>query len=88
MDENTQERTIDELMDLPYSEMTDEEIERVVEFKAANIARDAEHVARMDALHEALEVEIGLHRDMADTAQTKLEELTAHAISRFENESA
>lgn len=90
MDEQTkvdEPRTINELIDLPYSEMTEEEIALVVEFKAAVKARDAEHEARMSALHDALAEQTEIHRVMADTAQAKLEDLTAHAIGRFEDAS-
>lgn len=83
--EQRKPRTINELIDLPYSDMTEEEIERVIEFKAQNKARDAEHEARMTALHEALQESINIHRTMAEASQAKLEELTAHAIGRFED---
>ena len=48
MDDNTETvqekpRTINDLIDLPYSEMTEDEIALVVEFKANIKARDAEH---------------------------------------------
>lgn len=80
-------RDINDLIDLPYSEMTEEEIERVVEYKAEIKARDAEHKARMDALHETMQENIAIHRNMAETSETLLNDLTAHAIGRFEDAS-
>ena len=76
-------RGINELIDLPYSEMTDEEIELVVEFKAAVKARDAEHEARMALLHETMAESASANAAIAQKADALLTELTAHAVQRY-----
>lgn len=88
MDENEiteepKERTINELMDLPYSEMTEEEIGRVVEFKAAVKARDEEFQRRMDAMTEKMNAVSEMHMKSARAADALLAELTAHAINQY-----
>lgn len=76
-------RGINELIDLPYSDMTEEEIELVVEFKAAVKARDAEHEARMEALHETMAQSAAANAEVAHKADNLLTELTAHAVERY-----
>lgn len=76
-------RGINELIDLPYSEMTDEEIELVVEFKATVKARDAEHEARMALLHETMAESAAANAAIAQKADALLTELTAHAVQRY-----
>lgn len=92
MDDNTETvqekpRTINDLIDLPYSEMTEDEIALVVEFKANIKARDAEHEARMEALHESMAESAAANREIAQKADALLTELTAHAIERYKEES-
>ena len=82
--EDTGPRTIDELVDLPYSEMTEEEVELIVEWKAANKARDEEHQRRMEALQAHFAREIAIHRQAAAESKAVLDNLTAAALSRLE----
>ena len=81
--EDTGPRTIDELVDLPYSEMTEEEIDMLVEWKAANKARDDEHQRRMDALQAHFAEEIAIHRQAAAESKAVLDNLTAAALARL-----
>lgn len=81
--EEQEERSLDLLLKLPYSEMTEEEIERVIEYRAEIKKRDDEHAEKMQMLKDAMNEEIEIHKDMANKAQTVLDELTAHAINRF-----
>ena len=81
--EDTGPRTIDELVDLPYSEMTEEEIELLVEWKATNRARDEEHQRRMDALQAHFAEEIAIHRQAAAESKAVLDNLTAAALARL-----
>ena len=76
-------RTIDELIDLPYSEMTEEEIALVVDFKAEVKARDAQHAARMEAIQESIAENAAVHRAMAEKADDLLTKLTEHAIEQY-----
>lgn len=84
---NSEERSIDELIDLPYSEMTDDEIERIVQYKADIRTRDALHDERMMEIHNTLQAAALANMEVANKAQARLEELTAHAIQRFEDAS-
>lgn len=88
MDENEstqepKERSINELIDLPYSEMTDEEIARVVDFKATIKARDDAYIQRQTELREHMEEIAAIHGEMAAKAEAQLKELTAHAINDY-----
>lgn len=92
MDEKTEQaqdapRTINELIDLPYSEMTEDEIALVVEFKAEIKARDAEHEARMEALQRTMAENAAANREIAQKADALLTELTAHAVERYKEAS-
>lgn len=80
-------RDIDVLLNLDYSEMSEEEIRIVVEYRANIIARDREHQERMNMLREHMAEQAAIHREMAEDAQKRLDELTRHAIDRFESES-
>lgn len=86
-DHPTKPRDINELIDLEYSEMTDEEIGIVVEFKANVIARDAEHEKQMQMLHDHLEEQARINMEAAKDTSDLLDRLTRHAIDRFESES-
>ena len=86
-EEKKKPRGINELIDLPYSEMTEEEIELIVEFKAAIKARDEQHAEAMKTLQEGIDAEIAIHQEMADKAMNTLNELTRPAINRFEDAS-
>lgn len=50
--ETVEERSLDTLLSLSYSEMTDEEIGRVVEYKAKVKAEQEQHAAQLQALEE------------------------------------
>lgn len=52
MSETNEPRGINELIDLPYSEMTEEEISIVIEWKAANKARDDAYRESINAINE------------------------------------
>lgn len=85
--EEKKPRGINDLIDLPYSEMTEEEIELVVEFKASVKARDAQHAEAMKVLQDGINAEIAIHQEMANKAMDTLNALTKHAINRFEDAS-
>ena len=76
-------RDINQLIDLPYSEMTEAEIELVIEFKAAIKARDEAHERRIKIIQDGINEQIRIQQEAAIAAQNKLDELTAHAINRF-----
>ena len=76
-------RSINVIIHLPYSELTPEEIEAVIDFRAKAIARDEEHKARMQALNDAMKEKARKHEENARKSQELLESLTRHAIDRF-----
>ena len=83
----TEPRSINKLIDLPYSEMTDEEIEIVIEFKAAVRARDAIYSQEMQAIKDSLEETSAMHLALAQSIEQTLADMTKHAIERYESES-
>lgn len=80
-------RGIDELIELPYSQMNDEEIEAVIQFKATQAAQDAKYQIEIDMIQANLEDIAQIHRNMAQEASETLNMLTAHALRRLEEES-
>lgn len=51
--ESSKEIDVNKLLDKPYSELTDAEIEAVIEFKANVKARDKSHAERLQAIKDA-----------------------------------
>lgn len=82
--EKPEERSLDLLLTLSYSEMTDEEIERVIDYRAEIKKRDDEFEARMALQKESMDAMIAIHEDMANKAQTVLDKMVAHAIDRYD----
>lgn len=80
-------RDINEIIDLPYSELTDEEIERVIQFRADNQTRDNLHNEAMKQISDAIDAAAAEHMRIANEAQQMLNDLTAHAIERFKDAS-
>lgn len=84
-DNEVKERSIDELIDLPYSEMTDDEIERIIQYKADIQTRDALHNETMKEIHDTLQTCIERNNEVAENAQNALDALTAQAMKRYED---
>ena len=53
--ESSKEIDVNKLLDRPYSELSDEEIEAVIEFRASVKARDKAHAERLQAIRDASE---------------------------------
>lgn len=51
--ESSKEIDVNKLLDRPYSELTDAEIEAVIEFRASVKARDRAHAERLQAIRDA-----------------------------------
>lgn len=79
-------RSINEIIDLPYSQMSEDEIELVVEFKADRAAQEAKYKQEIEMIQENLDHIAQVHLDMAQKASSTLNELTAHALKRLEEE--
>lgn len=50
--ESSKKIDVNKLLDKPYSELTDEEIEAVIEFRASVKARDKAHAERLQAIRD------------------------------------
>lgn len=81
------ERSIDELYDLPYSEMTEEEIERLVQYKADVQTRTALYNEQIQQISDTLEEVRRVNMEAAQQAMEQLDQMTAHAIQRFKDAS-
>lgn len=81
-------RSIDEIIDLPYSELSDEEIELVINFKTEVRLRDAEHEQKMQVLNDAVAAMIETNQTIANENRASLNALVSAALSRLENEGA
>lgn len=81
--EETEERDINKLLDLPYSEMTEEEIERVVEWKAQVKARDEQFEKTLEAIKEASEAQLKILQEQADKDAARADALLQASIERM-----
>lgn len=82
--EEPQERSINDLIDLPYSEMTEEEIERVIEFKSAIKARDENYLKQLEAINERTRALMAIEQQKANAAISNLQERKRLAKLRFQ----
>lgn len=75
-------RTIEELVNnhIPFSEMTDDEIEAVVNYRASLKARDAAYEETMRTMRESREKVIAVHRAASDRAKASFNALVAKAL--------
>lgn len=76
-------RKIDQLIDLPYSEMTNEEVELVVEWKASIKARDEAYARQREENRAYNEAMLAVLKANAADAQNQLDELVKQAIARL-----
>lgn len=81
--EETKPRELDKLLELEYSEMSDDEIELVLEWKAECKLREAEHAAFMEALETATKVVIEEHHEVAKRSSRMLDDLAQQAVERL-----
>lgn len=76
-------RSIDELYPLPYSEMTEEEIERVVEFKANLQARNKANAERLEAITAASKAMIEQNEKQYQEAKAAQDKLLSFSLERL-----
>lgn len=76
-------RSIDELYPLPYSEMTEEEIEKVVEFKANLQAQNKANAERMEAIAAASKAMIEQNEKQYREAKAAQEKLLSFSLKRL-----
>jgi len=77
-------RSIDEIIDLPRSELTDEEIDLLIDWKASIKARDEAYQQRMELQRQANEEALRITRETAQEARQALNVLVNKAIDKWE----
>lgn len=86
-EQTTEERDINKLLDLPYSEMTENEIERVVEFRAEVKARDAQFEQTLEAIKEASDAQLKVMQEQAKNDAERQDALLQASIERMQKAS-
>ena len=76
-------RSIDELYPLPYSEMTEEEIEIVVEFKANLQAQSKANAERLEAITAASKAMIEQNEKQYQEAKAMQDKLLSFSLERL-----
>lgn len=78
-------KTIDvnKLLDKPYSELTDVEIEAVIEFKANVKARDMAHEERLQAIKEATDRLVAQQQKQVQMARDAQDTLLQASLTRL-----
>lgn len=79
----TTESDINKLLDKPYSELADEEIEQVIEWKASIKARDQQHEETLQAIRECHEERIKAMREQVKICQETQDELLEASRKRL-----
>lgn len=83
---NIEPRSPEYLIDnfIPYSEMTDEEIEGIIEYRAAIKARDAEYEMRMAEHNAAMREMIAANAKVAQDCRDSFNALVANIVGAKE----
>ena len=78
-------KTIDvnKLLDKPYSELTDAEIEAVIEFKANVKARDRAHAERLQVIKEATDRLVAQQQKQVQEAHDAQDALLQASMTRL-----
>ena len=74
---------VNKLLDKPYSELTDEEINEVIEFKAGVIARDQAHAERLQAIRDAGDKLVEQQEAQAQEARDNQNALLQASLARL-----
>lgn len=74
---------VNKLLDKPYSELTDAEIEAVIEFKANIKARDKAHVERLQAIKDASDKLIAQQQEQVQAAHDAQDALLQASLTRL-----
>lgn len=83
MEEQQEERNIGKLLTLEYSEMTGEEIERVIEFKSDVKASERKHKESMDLKREELRKRIEERERLSEEITKEFNEYTSFIINKY-----
>ena len=74
---------VNKLLDKPYSELTDDEIEAVIEFKASVKARDRAHAERLQVIKEATDRLIAQQQKQVKAAHDAQDALLQASLTRL-----
>lgn len=74
---------VNKLLDKPYSELTEEEIKTVIEFKAGVIARDQAHTERLQAIRDAGDKLVEQQEAQAQEARDNQNALLQASLARL-----
>lgn len=81
--ESSKEIDVNKLLDRPYSELTDEEIEAVIEFRASVKARDKTHAERLQAIRDAGERIAAQQQEQVQAAHDAQDALLQASLKRL-----
>lgn len=76
-------RSLDVILNLDYSELTSEEIDRVVEWKAEQKAKSEEFEKQDKEAEEAMEKVLAEYQATADAAAAELKSMQDSALNRL-----
>ena len=74
---------VNRLLDRPYSELTDEEIEAVIDFRASVRARDKAHAERLQAIRDASERIAAQQQEQVQAAHDAQDTLLQASLKRL-----
>ena len=74
---------VNKLLDKPYSELTEEEINEVIEFKAGVIARDQAHTERLKAIQDTGDKLVAQQEAQAQEARDNQNALLQASLTRL-----
>lgn len=74
---------INKLIDRPYSEMTDEEIEFVIDWKAQIRARDSQFEATLQAIKDGQDAQLKAMQEQAERDAKRQDDLLQASIERM-----
>lgn len=75
---------IDELIDKPYTELTADELNAVIDYKADIKARDKVHQESLDILNQTTEKLIKQQEELADKSINEQDELLKLSLARLQ----
>ena len=81
--ESSKEIDVNKLLDRPYSELSDEEIEAVIEFRASVKARDKAHAERLQAIRDAGERIVAQQQEQVQAAHDAQDALLQASMRRL-----
>lgn len=81
--ESSETIDVNKLLDKPYSELTDAEIEAVIEFKANVKARDRAHAERLQAIEDMSDKLIAQQQKQVQAARDAQDTLLQASLTRL-----